>query len=317
MFITTTPINGGTLVTTESYDDSGLTNGTPYFYVVEAVDTSGNISDVSVEATATPVEGITCYALALTSGANGSDPTASPSNSTGCSAGQYEPGEAITLTAHPDPNYQVATWTGTDNDSLTTLTNTLIMPESIQEVNVDYSRIPSTLCGSDPTLVGCWQMEENGGTDLVDGSSFANDGAITGTPTWVTGKTGSYALSLSGSGQYATIADSNSLDLTNAITITAWVKPGKVATQNIIKKTLGTTTANGYELSLSNPGQVFVRLNGAYRINSLTSYPHDGNTWMHVAATYDGTDIRLFINGVQEGDPLSGATIGVNSTNLG
>ena len=27
-------------------------------------------------------------------------------------------------------------------------------------------------CGTDPTLVGCWQMDENGGTVLLDGSSY-------------------------------------------------------------------------------------------------------------------------------------------------
>src|SRR6185503_4871796 len=37
---------------------------------------------------------------------------------------------------------------------------------------------------------------------------------------------------------------------------------------------------------------------------------------MHVAATYDGTDIRLYINGVQEGSK-PGIAIVANNTNLG
>ena len=50
----TSPVNGGTLVAGTSYIDTGKTNGTPYYYVVTAVDTSANQSVASNEAHATP-----------------------------------------------------------------------------------------------------------------------------------------------------------------------------------------------------------------------------------------------------------------------
>jgi predicted xylan-binding protein with Ca-dependent carbohydrate-binding module/lysyl oxidase/fibronectin type III domain protein len=42
------------LLSTRSYSDSGLTNGTTYFYVIKAQDTSGNVSGASAQAQATP-----------------------------------------------------------------------------------------------------------------------------------------------------------------------------------------------------------------------------------------------------------------------
>jgi fibronectin type 3 domain-containing protein/anti-sigma regulatory factor (Ser/Thr protein kinase) len=44
------------LLTSSSYTDAGLTNGTPYFYVVKAVDVGGNESGNSNEASATPID---------------------------------------------------------------------------------------------------------------------------------------------------------------------------------------------------------------------------------------------------------------------
>src|SRR5215216_6221036 len=51
----TGPVNGGTLVANASYTDSGLSYGTPYYYVVTAVDTSNNQSAASNEVSVTPL----------------------------------------------------------------------------------------------------------------------------------------------------------------------------------------------------------------------------------------------------------------------
>ena len=55
----TSPINGGTLVTGTTYNDTGRTNGQIYYYAITAVDTSANQSSGSAEAYATPVGDIT------------------------------------------------------------------------------------------------------------------------------------------------------------------------------------------------------------------------------------------------------------------
>jgi fibronectin type 3 domain-containing protein len=49
-----TPLNGATALTSTSYVDNGVTNGTTYYYTVVAVDNSWNTSAPSAEASATP-----------------------------------------------------------------------------------------------------------------------------------------------------------------------------------------------------------------------------------------------------------------------
>ena len=171
-----------------------------------------------------------------------------------------------------------------------------------------------TLAGAAPSAsppVGDWRMDEGSGTVLVDSSASANNGTILGNPTWVAGQHGQ-ALRFDGLGTPATTRPFRTAPPSTsprAITMAAWVKPERAATTNLIKKAVTTgTTVNGYELSLSSArlGTEGLRAlqpgheRGHLRINSTTSYPFNGTTWMHVAATYDGTTIRLYVNGVQE-----------------
>jgi uncharacterized repeat protein (TIGR01451 family) len=51
-----TPLNSSALITTTSYTDPGLSNGTTYYYVVTAVDETGHESAASTEVSATPQE---------------------------------------------------------------------------------------------------------------------------------------------------------------------------------------------------------------------------------------------------------------------
>ena len=97
--------------------------------------------------------------------------------------------------------------------------------------------------------VGDWRMDEGSGTVLVDSSTFGNNGTILGNPTWVAGQHGQ-AIRFDGTGDYATVPDSASLDISAAITMAAWVKPEKADTQNLIKKSINDTTERVRALAL-------------------------------------------------------------------
>ncbi len=62
----------------------------------------------------------TCYLLTLSHSGLGSNPSASPTNSTGCPADQYVEGETINLSgAVPDTGWHISGWTGTSNNTST------------------------------------------------------------------------------------------------------------------------------------------------------------------------------------------------------
>jgi len=83
-----------------------------------------------------------CYALSLTKSGLGSLPAASPDNSYGCLAGEYQAGEMITLSgADPDPGWDITGWKGTDDESSLETNNTLTMPGYPHTAGVVYTDI--------------------------------------------------------------------------------------------------------------------------------------------------------------------------------
>ncbi len=162
-------------------------------------------------------------------------------------------------------------------------------------------------------------MDEGSGTQLKDSSGWGNTANITGSPSWVPVVNG-LAMTFNGS-THGVVSDQANLNPTTALSLAAWIKPNQLATQDVISRaTFG--SADGYALSLGSNGKAFVQLNqastgDAFKLESLSSYPTTGNTWMHVAATYNGTTMRLYINGVEESSVSGPAAIAAGALSVG
>lgn len=197
--------------------------------------------------------------------------------------------------------------------------------DAAQDANGNgISNLDEFLAGSDPRAVASgaaaiWNLNEGSGISAADSSGNGNNLSFNGSPTWVTGISGS-ALTFKGGSDRLLVSDSASLDISKNITLAVWMRPSALATQYLVKKARA-GASNGFELGLSSAGVVFVRFNqftsgNTYRLESVSNYPSNGNTWMHVAATYDGTAIRLYINGVHERSLSVGFTIATNNLPL-
>lgn len=85
---------------------------------------------------------LSCHELTLDRTGSGALPTAAPANSTGCPADSYVEGEVIDLSAVPAAGWMVESWSGTDNDSSASSTNTVTMPGMNHQIVVHYSPQP-------------------------------------------------------------------------------------------------------------------------------------------------------------------------------
>ncbi|MBZ0266911.1 T9SS type A sorting domain-containing protein, partial [bacterium] len=156
------------------------------------------------------------------------------------------------------------------------------------------------------------------GATLPDDSGYGNDANAVGSFSIVPGVSGS-ALELTGG--YALVPDDASLAACDGLTLAAWIRPTGAGTQYLLKKAISNAD-DGYELSLSSSGVAFVRFNQAssgntYRLDTVTPYPTDGSTWMHVAATYDGSMIRIYVDGAPDDSLAASVQIASNSLQLG
>ena len=154
-------------------------------------------------------------------------------------------------------------------------------------------------------LVALWHFDENSGTIAYDSTDNNNDGTISGA-SWVDGKLGK-ALSFDGN-DYVMVLDSDSLE-PDRITVEAWVKssgtPGTY--KYIVSKYLPTKPGSysSYGLYTASSGGLRFYI-GLSSIGVLSPDAGQGiwdGNWHHVAGTYDGSAVKLYI----DGNPVAGA----------
>lgn len=162
---------------------------------------------------------------------------------------------------------------------------------------------------ADPSLL-CWWKLDN---DVKDSSSSGNNGTIVGTPTYVaTGKLGA-SLKLNGTTDYINCGNAASLNTTDLVTLSAWVKPttfGNSAYQTLISK-----GDHAYVLAQTNTNYMQIAIyDGAwYQSNSAVVTSTMNDTWHHVAGTYDGTQLRTYVDGEMVASLLHAGVIATNT----
>lgn len=162
-------------------------------------------------------------------------------------------------------------------------------------------------------LAALWRMEEETGAEdrVFDYSGQGNHGDLgsgmdSGTA-WVGGHAGGDALLFDGVDDEVEVPDDASLDFTNpGLTVSAWVRPTSesLSMGSIVWKD------EQWALSLSSGAdtlraQVETDGKSAWGGSAVdVTYPFVAGVWAHIAFTYDGSDVIVYVNGTPRGTPV-------------
>jgi chitodextrinase len=199
---------------------------------------------------------------------------------------------------------QIATPTGTSfgDTGLTASTSYSYRVRAVDAAGIwAFSNIGSATTQATtviPGLVAAYSFDEGAGTTVLDRAG-TNTGTIQGTVAWTTqGKNGG-ALTFNGTDNRVSIPASPSLNATNGLTLEAWVYP--TATQSGWRAVVQKETDAWFLHASHDGGALRPAAGGTYGgngdlVGSTSAIPL--NTWTHLAQTYDGSTLQLYVNGV-------------------
>lgn len=160
-------------------------------------------------------------------------------------------------------------------------------------------------CTAPPSGMTAWYPGDGNFKDIQGG----NNGAPVGSVTFAPGKV-DQAFNLNRTG-YVQAPDSPSSRPTSQITLDAWVKITDVADERIIDK-ITANSPDGYLLDLINARPRVII--GSTLVTSNNQIPL--NTFVHLAGTYDGAQVRLYVNGVLDASAALTGAIPTNNSPL-
>ena len=299
--------------TSTSYTDGGLAAG-DYYYRVVAEDAAGNLSAPSdaVKATASepppppppPPPGDTeAPSVSLTAPANGASVSgtlnvaASASDNLGVAGLQFRLDGSDLGSEDTSAPYSRSWDTTSATNGQHTLTVVARDAVGNRATSATVTVSVNNVVGS--ALVAAYGFEEPTGGLATDSSGVGNTGTLSGATRSSDGRFGR-ALSFDGVNDWVTVADSSSLDLVTNVTLEAWVKPTALSSWRtvLVKEQPGDLVYGLYADSDTGGPAVAVRTDAFHAARGTQLAP---NGWRHLAATYDGAMLRLYVDGTQVG----------------
>ncbi len=195
------------------------------------------------------------------------------------------------------------TQTGSYSVMVTNLVGSVISSNAMLTINS-----PAQCTPPPAGLVSWWTAEGN----ALD-SAGTNSGTLMGGASYASGLVGR-AFTLDGVNGYVKIPKSPSLDVGSQVTVEFWMKPDPANLMNTCCQ--GLVTSDFYHIELSSGTGTNVGVSFCISTDSGATYYQTAiaangggaavtpGVWHHVAGTYDGTKLQLYIDGQPWGIPI-------------
>ena len=179
-------------------------------------------------------------------------------------------------------------------------------------VNVSSSDVDSnisTFIDFDGSLVSWWRMDDsNGSANSVVDYLGRNNGTAQGDAVQTLGYMGK-GFEFDGADDSINLGNPSSLNITGNLTISSWVKINEfpIGHPAVVRKN------NAYALRFKQSDTTlgfFIYNDSGVQVLSSTKTSWNSGEWYYISGTYDGSNLRLYINGVEDNSlPVSGSII--------
>lgn len=151
-------------------------------------------------------------------------------------------------------------------------------------------------------LVLYYNMDDTGSL-LADRSNCGNDGTAHGA-SFARLPSGSGMRQFDGLSDYVSCPDSRDIDPVNGMAIEVLFNLGRTGSlQALASKSWSGATGEGYTLWVTDNNRLqFIMYDGRHNKKVVTASPAlEANRWYHATAVHDGSNLRLYVNGVLSG----------------
>lgn len=178
----------------------------------------------------------------------------------------------------------------------------------------------ATLLGSDSTTpyTFVWNNVAAGSYGLSARATDDLGATTTTTPITVTvTSSGNRSVLFNGTTAYVDVPYNTNLNITGALTVEAWVKTTSTAYQTVVERGDWWQALMSYDLTISE-GKVrldIMQTSGSY-VSVIGNTAMSQGVWHHIAGVYDGSQMRVYLDGVLNGTATATMTPGNNTTGL-